>query len=355
MSDVAVLKIGGRDYQGWKRVSINRSLETGAGDFELSVSEQWSASGAPWPISAGDACEVLIDDTVVIRGWVDDVDLSMDPSGHGVLVRGRDKVGDLVDCSAIHKPGSWKNRSLEQIAGELVKPFALSVVVETSTGAAFRRFALQQGETVWEAIERMARLRGVLIGSTAAGDVRIWRPTLKRADYALEQGINIMAGRVEHSTRERHSQYLLKGQAAGDDFAAGAIVAHGKAEARDPAVTRYRPLLIVAEDQGAGGSLAARAKWEATVRAGRAQQVTVLAQGWRTPAGGLYELDRVARITAPTLRVDQDLLLSGLRFEKGDRGTVTDLTFTTPEAFSIEPVAASAKAAELAGGRRRAA
>lgn len=355
MADQAVLKIGGRRYDGWKRVTINRSLETGAGDFDLEVTDRWSGQDKPWPIAAGDACELLIDEDVMIRGWVDDASPSFDAGSHGFSVRGRDRAGDLVDCSAVHRPGSWRGRRLEQIAAELVKPFGLAVVTQTDTGAAFRKFALQQGDTVWDTLERMGRLRGVLIGSTETGDIRIWRPTRARASYVLEQGVNLLSGRVEHSTRERHSVYLLKGQAAGDDFTSGATVAQGKGQAVDAGISRYRPLLIIAEDQGAGGSLQDRARWEATVRAGRSQQVTVSVQGWRDAGGGIYRLDQLARVRAPVLGVDEDLLVCGLRFERGDRGTITEMTLMRPEAFSIEPVPAEAKASQLAGGRRRAA
>src|SRR3546814_20384162 len=60
---------------------------------------------------------------VVINGWIDSFAPSFSVDNHAIRVTGRDRAADLVDCAAVHKPGSWSGRKLEQIATELVKPF----------------------------------------------------------------------------------------------------------------------------------------------------------------------------------------------------------------------------------------
>src|SRR3546814_11797358 len=60
---------------------------------------------------------------------------------------------------------------------------------------------------------------------------------------------NILVADGGHVLSERFSQYVLKGQASGDDEVNGRAASAPSAEAKDPAVTRYRPMLIIGEDQ----------------------------------------------------------------------------------------------------------
>ncbi len=40
---------------------------------------------------------------------------------------GRDKTGDLVDCSVVHSSGKWKGVRLEQVAADVCRPFGITV------------------------------------------------------------------------------------------------------------------------------------------------------------------------------------------------------------------------------------
>src|SRR3546814_20540282 len=134
-------------------------------------------------VCSSDLCRVLLGGEVVIKGWIDSVAPSFSVENHAIRFTGRDRAADLVDCAAVHKPGSWSGRKLEQIATELVKPFGLKVTARASTGAAFKSFALQQSECVWEAIGRPRKFRGVLVQATADGQVGLTTPgTRKRTE-----------------------------------------------------------------------------------------------------------------------------------------------------------------------------
>src|SRR3546814_9072431 len=89
----------------------------------MSVTDREPGKPDRWTIRAGEACRVLLGGEVVINGWIDSVAPSFSVDNHAIRVTGRDRAADLVDCAAVHKPGSWSGRKLEQIATELVKPF----------------------------------------------------------------------------------------------------------------------------------------------------------------------------------------------------------------------------------------
>ncbi|WP_439471347.1 phage baseplate assembly protein [Brevundimonas sp.] len=334
--ELVTLKVGGMLFEGWTTVNVSKGLRFPAGSFSLSYAERPSADGAPLKIRTGEACEVLIGGELVITGWIDTATPEFDAESRRLTVTGRDRTADLVDCAALNSPGSWANRTLLQIASDLVQPFGLTVVARTDVGAAFRRFSLQQGETVWDALERMARFRGFLVVSTPAGQIEFITPGRRRAGFTLRQS-DMLSASAEHDVGDRFSLYVVKGQSSGDDESNGRAAAGPKAEVTDPAIKRYRPTLILAEEQATLASLQARAGWEANVRAAAGRRVVAEVQGWRDPDGALWSGDLIVPTDAPWLGIDGDILIADVSFELGESGSTTSLTLSPPDAYRPEP------------------
>jgi len=340
LTETVELAIGGKRYAGWTEVRVMRALDQMSGSFSLGLSWKDDAAGQPIAIAPDDRCQLKIGGETLIDGWVDAVFPEISPDGHSIRVEGRDKSGDLADCSAIHKPGSWAKAKVEQIAADIAKPFGVAVTAKASTGAAIRKFALQQGETVAAALERLLRFRGLLAVPTATGDLEIITPDTGAPVATLALGVNIKAATGRQDHRERYSDYIVKGQAHGDDERHGKTVSQIKGEAKDAGVRRYRPLLIMAEDQSDGASAATRAKFEAGVRAGRSRGADISVAGWRTaPGGALWRPNRRVRVQCASIHIaDEVMLVSAVTFTKSEfDGTVTTLTVCPPEAWTQLP------------------
>lgn len=341
------LLVGGKRYGGWKRISVRQDIDALAGSFELEVTDRWPGQSDRWPLKAGEACSVTIDGETVLTGYIDDLSPSLEGDARSISITGRSRTGDLVDCSAVHTPGSWSGRSLEAIAAELAKPFGIKVTAKTSTAPPIRKFALQPGEAVAEAIARLCKMRGLLAIATIAGNIEIVTPRLGSSTVRIEEGKHALRIQARHDVSDRFSRYIAKGQAAGDDHVNGKAAAGPKAEATDPAVTRYRPLIVVAEDQSDIASLKKRAIWESTVRRGRAQEAAVTLNGWRKPGGKLWEPMQAVDLVAPAALISGKLLVAGVQFELGERGQVVTLRLAPAEAFSQLAVPEKAKASSL--------
>lgn len=329
-----VLEVDGVRYGGWTKIAIQRGLEQIAGQFELAVTERWPGAGVSRPIRPGQSCRVLVEGNPVITGYVDDVRPSFSAAERAIEVTGRDRTGDLVDCAAVWKSGSWSNATLARIAADLCRPFGIDVVDQVGVGKRFTTFALQEGETAFEALERAARMRGVLLVADGAGRLAIARAAAKRAGTALVQGKNLLTGRGHFSWRERFSKYTVKGQAQGTDTAFGAAAASQKGEASDAGVTRYRPLVVLAEDQGEGASFAERASWERNVRRGRSSRATVTVQGWQH-AGGIWAPNLLVPVESSLLGIDAELLTASVTLTLDERGTTAELELCAAEAFDV--------------------
>lgn len=332
MPDVR-LTVEGVSYGGWKSLSVSRGIEQIAGSFEIGVSERWPDIQVLRKIAPGDKCTLAMDGTVVITGYVDEVSMDYSGSAHEVQVTGRDATSDLVDCSAIYKTGKWTNRKMEQIAGDLCAPFGITVSVETDTGAAVSAWQIQEGESVFECLERLSRDRGVLLVADGKGGMAITRASKTRVATNLVRGENILAASGSLSFLERFSQYIVKGSSTGNDFTFGDAV-RLKAVTSDAVITRYRPLLLVAEDVGTAATLKRRAEWERNVRAGRSIDIGYTVQGW-SHASGLWQPNRLVHVKDDWMRLDDDLLIKRVAHKLDDGGTTTELRVTMPQAFDV--------------------
>ena len=353
MSDDVTLTINGMIFAGWTEVEVITGIDAVASTFSVGVTERWPDHPERWVIDAGAPVVVAIGGEPLITGYVDELSSDISGDSHSITVSGRSKTADLVDCSALNKPGSWSNRSLEAIAQEIATPFGVTLSVEAATGAPFKKFALQQGESAWEAIERMLKQRGLLGITNAAGNLRLVSPKPGAAGETITQGREPMAIRGRHDVSERFSRYIAKGQAAGDDQANGDVVAGPKGEASDPGVGRYRPLIVMAEDQATTASLETRAKWEATVRAAKAQDAVVKLPNWRRSSGALWTPMQLVNLDAPSAWINDSMMVVSTAFRIDDSGKSVELTLARPEAYSQLPIPADAKASSLGEGGSR--
>lgn len=332
------LLVGARAYAGWKSISVQRSMEQCAGSFRLGVSERWNVLEPVQEVRAGQTCELQIDGETVITGYVDQVEMNIGYEDHAVELTGRDKTADLVDCSAIRKAGQWRGQHIEQITTELAKPFGVSVSAQVDTGKPLTSFALQEGETVFDAMARAARIRGLLLVTDGRGGLVITRAGTERIATPLVLGSNLLKASVKVDMRDRHSEYLLKGQAPGSDFFNAAAAAHVFARAKDPGVGRYRPLIITADSPDIAATLAQRASWEANVRMAKSLAVEVTVQGWRH-ADGLWMTNRLVHVDAQALHLADDLLIASVEYSLSEEGgTTTKMALTRADAFKVLPI-----------------
>lgn len=337
MSGRAELYVGGAIYGGWKRVAVSRTIEQIANGFDLEVTERWPGQSTSRPIRPGERCLLKLDGETVITGHVDDSEPTYDHQSHGLSVRGRDATGDLVDCSAIHKTGQWKNATLDRIARDLCAPFGIKVKVETDVGDSFASFKIEPGETAFECVERAARLKAVLLIADGDGNLVITRAGRERSRTALAEGRNILSARGQFSWRDRFSIYTVKGhdRIALDGDAAPGHVAPA-ATAADEAITRYRPRIILADDHGNKTRFRDRAEWERNVRMGRGLRGSITVQGWRDDQGKLWQPNTLVTVTSPLLYLrDAQMLIVGCLYTLDESGTRTALSIARREAFDL--------------------
>lgn len=369
MANPVELIVGARAITDFEVVQVSTSIEKMAWDFTLTTAPAVARS-----IRLGDTFELYAEprtdrEHLLLRGWLEEVESSVGPERTGVVFKGRSRSGILVDCSSIHDPGEWLGVSLIKIANELSEPYGVSVFLDSEDQARngpfppLEKFALEEGETVFETLDRLARRAGALLFPRPGGIV-ITRPgsevlnaTAGENGASLVEGQNVKSSRVQTSLAGRFAEYLVRGQSRSSDNRNGASALENSGLATDPSVVLYnrygvgsgptRRRLIIADGSLEPGEAQTRANFEAAVAAARASSVSIGVQGWAAvpedPYSSLWLPNYVVPVDLPSQGIREDLLISGVDFQADNRGGSTaQITLRRPDSFLPSPEVASA-------------
>jgi prophage tail gpP-like protein len=268
----------------------------------------------------------------VISGYVDDANPRYTDRRHGITVTGRDLTGDLLDCSA--PSTQYSGRTLAQVATALCKPYGVGVKTQTDVGGEFTTLKNNEGDTVYDTLEQAARIRAVLLLSDGLGNLLLSRAGTDRLSTVLATGQNILECEARYSHRDRYSKYTVKGQSAGSDDWYGEDAAQPMATVKDPAIKRYRPLTVLAEDPVDAAAAAKRAGWERNVRYGRSRRLTYTVPGW-FHADGLWTPNHLVRVRDAYLGLDDYRLIAGVDLRLSRDGFRAELELMPRETFVL--------------------
>lgn len=327
------LVVGGRRYVGWESVSIARSIESAGWTFQLAL-YQGAAASDPAVIRPQSSCVVTLDGSPVITGYVDEVEVTGTADRTDMPVTGRSKTSDLVDCSPDPDgPKRWRNATVTMIAAELAAQYGVDVVAEVDAGRPLDRFALEKTETVYDAIERAASLRSLLVTDDATGRLVLTRASTQRIDATLTAGSNVTRWSAAFRGQDRYSDYICRGQRAASPTigADQAQLVEGRAT---DGTSRTRRLVITPEGRSDPAACLERARWEMLTRYGRSTSVSVTVPGWTCGAGVVWPVNRLVRVRLPAALIDDDLLIVSASFRRDLQGTSTDLVLQPAEAFA---------------------
>jgi prophage tail gpP-like protein len=336
MQEQITLKVNGIEWSSWEEATLVDNFgATLCSTFELTLADEWRSQYLARPIATGMKCELWLGTEKRMTGWIDKVDPGYGPTRHGIRISGRDLTQDLVDCSSTASPGTWSNSKLEKIAADICAPFSIPVVAGDDTGKPIPTAALQVGETGFQFLEKLCRTRNVWLVSTTAGALTFAKGSTERLPFVLVRGVDIKEAEADFSDQGRFSVYIAKGQQKGSDTLTPQASALVTGQIVDPSITRYRPLIIQAEDQQNGETIMDRLKNEMHKRIGDSRSFTGTVAGWRMASGKVWPVNRRVAIDDDWLGLSVEYLVEQARFEIGTSRYETKLKLVPPEKFDI--------------------
>jgi len=349
-NDEIILELDGMNYAGWKNVSIQRSMESLCGAFTIQLVD--ITGTATNDIIEGKSCKVHIKEartdalTQIINGNIDGVKLKETSNSSSMTVQGRDITADLVDCAAIQPSSTWDKAKFSSIVKAICLPFG--IIVDSSqltTDELIDKFTLQNGETAYQAIERLCRSQAVLPLADLEGNLLLTYAAdfTVTADEDLEVGKNIKEIEYEANWKERFSEYTIRGQRSGAGKAWDGRITQMVEQATDLGIDRYRPFVFMSENKATDANLRARVAWEAQVRAGRGTFYNVVVQGWYqtnliTGAKRPWTFNERVNVRAPKWGKDEQQLITAVSFTIDEEGgRKTRLVLKNPDVYAANP------------------
>lgn len=318
---------------GWTTVKVTQAIDKLAPQFSFSCVNRDDYADF---IKPQEPTMIYLDGDKVLTGYTDKVALSHSTDGFTVSVTGRSRTGDLIDCSSVNSPGSWKNTSLVRICEDLCKPFSIKIIDNTRAVTKVPAFAIDTGESVFESLMRICGAFSIYPISNEDGDIVLMGGSPPEADDALVSGKNIVSITHGIDYTERFSKYVVKGQTSvSGGFSESTVSIHG--EASDAGVSRHRPLQLRADDQMTNDLAKRMALWEAQVRMGKSREYSVIVPEWRQSNGVLWKPYMLVPIQVPRMQIDTKLLITQVSFSYDSSGRFTEISVADPIAFTAEP------------------
>lgn len=341
--EYAEIVVDGQRYRDWKTVTVERThgdptmhatfSAVEVGSFE----KQWSSQR----LKLGQKASVTLAGKTVIQGVIELRQGAYDGGQHGLQIGIVSETTDAVVASVDAKSGQFKNYPLSAIANAVLQPFGIKFELRGSPAGAdkpFDRVNIQVGESPWQLIERLARMRNVFLMTNENGTGLVGHRGSDQGSVAeLREGGNI-----------KYAQCVLR-----DDYALNKISVHGQkkgsddeygddlrvsATANNPDVKRNRPLIIMAEEPGDKDDMRMRADREMAENTATTVDCTVGVKGWLCDDGSIWtdHVGKQVTVYSPMLFPTDTMTLAvrSVRCSQDDSGgTATAISLCLPAAL----------------------
>jgi prophage tail gpP-like protein len=339
------ITIDGQKFTGWTATRFSRSCEQFPSSFEISATEKDPTGTHPMVFVPFSPCTIAIDDDLVLTGYIDSIDNTIDAASHTITIAGRSKGADLVDCSAeiINSadgiPGFlYGGADLMGLATALCLPYGITVSLNSKQELTdIPLFQMNIGDSPYEIIERMARSQNLLVYDDVNGNLVLADVGAAEHQSGFDYGANIQSITSGLHFDHRYSEIDVFDSSVQDQLTYITNRQYGHAE--DTSI-RHRRLMGFSETPYVLEVTWAqrRANWEMARSRGRSQVIHLQCESWRDSHEILWQPNNYVAIRAAPLQIDAKWIIANVSYSMDlNGGTYADLILMPPEAFNPEP------------------
>lgn len=327
MASIEVLSING--WTAFESIEVGASFKSGARTFEAVLAAELGASATNQIFKVGTEVTITTNGDLLVTGFVEGKEPDLTPQRAIITISGRSASADLIDSSALHETGYFENMDPLQI-GQAVSQGIRAQWMTDQQLEKVDQYKLQWGESCYRCVEKLTRAQGFTITGTKDGNALITKAGTKRQGGSLIEGVNILRGRGNQNGRNRHSKITVRGQRPSGHDDQNLWI---EAEDQDSAVQRFRPLLIVQDEDTDHGRAQKRAKNRKDRAAGDALKAAIWAQGFHDDTGQIWEPGNLVWTESPFLDIAQDMLIETIKYRQDERGSIATLGLVDPQAY----------------------
>lgn len=333
-AEVATVVVNDKRFDDWESVFIQIRWTDSHPIFRFTAAERdpipdlWGK--LQW--KPDDECAIYLGGILAIAGVILIRQVAYDANNHGVMLQGAGRQWYVQRGSILDEKSNYDGMTFEQVARKVIAPFGVGIeVIGALNAIPFKRLQNEPGETVWAFLERIARPRGIIIGSDHRGNVLLIGA--HTGDYVdtLIEGQNILKCQCIFAVKDVYSEYPVRGQTAASDDQYGTQASEQEGHAWGSS-KRYSPLLTTAEQPVWNKSeLDDRARNESIWHEGTQIEANITVQGWFRRGGDLWRAGDDVYVKSPMAMLDNILKIQTVTFTQDSRsGTLTTLTLVPP-------------------------
>jgi prophage tail gpP-like protein len=328
--EIVTIAAGGAVWSAFVDAEVRAAYNEAARSFRLTVAAEGGPFVTAWAFKAGTPVDILFNGDLVCRGYVDRYQPRLSEHAEArIVVSGRGKGQDLIDSSADHPTGQFKNKTPVEIMRELDR--AGVGVVTNRHLERIENYRLTPGETVFRCGEKLCRKQQMTITGEPDGRMLVTNGLQGMHAGGLIEGVNIKAIEADHNWSGRHSKVIVRGQRA---------IGHGRdaieieAVSQDGAIGRNRPLILLQDDDTTKKIAKKRADHRRDREAGSALKASVTVQGFRDDAGKIWHPGYGVFVESPFADIAQVMLIESVTFTQSrEAGSLTALGLVDPRAY----------------------
>ena len=172
--ETATIVAGGRRFDDWESVSVQHRWADPNPIFRFTAAER-DPIPTLWErlqFVPGDECAIYLGGILAIAGVILLRQTAYDANQHGVMLQGVGVTWYAARGSIMDKDGNFDGQTFEQAARKVIAPFGVGVkTIGTLNATPFKKLQVEPGETLWDFLERIARPRGIVMGSDHRGNL----------------------------------------------------------------------------------------------------------------------------------------------------------------------------------------
>lgn len=308
------LYINSTVYDKFTTLSIQNSVESIANGFTLTF------AGDNLPvINAEDSIIVEYDGTQMLTGFIENENAN-DSLGTKVSYTGRSNSGQLIGPS-VEGISEFKNKKLDYILKEIIKPFGLQVNFISDVGTKIDKFTIEPSEDAYSAIARLLKLRN-MIGYDINGVLTV------RNSYDVSYQDTIDSTNFIITVSKNYSNL----------YSSYTVIGSGKQKtikyiAKNPNVKKYRPKTIIADTKIDQDTAKKQAEFEMQKANGKSLSVTASGSSWKQKNGELWSINGVAPVYSKAGKLSENMLISSILYSYSTSGEKISMTLVSENTF----------------------
>jgi prophage tail gpP-like protein len=339
----ATLIVGGINFMDWESVYVKLRWGDAYSYFRFTSVERDTPPDMFYKLQfmPSTPCQINLGGVDVIDGVIEIRQVAYDANQHGIELQGKSLTAKVAHSSVNTTTGSFDGMTFKQVADKVLSTYGSQILpIGTLNSIPFDKLQNQPGESVWDFLERIARPRGIILGSDSFGNF------LAIGDHAnpvlntqLIEGQNIKKMQCIFEDTVTFNEYVVTAQSAASDDNSGTAAS----ELRGSWGGSGWPgsLLITPSEQPVKQiqEVIDRAKNESVWHEGTKIEATVTVQGWFRDETTVWWPGDNVFIYSPMCPLNMMMTIQDVTFTQTPQGgTETELYLKQPWALLDETV-----------------